>query len=106
VQPERQVPLHAVRQCASIGLAVRSCAVGLFRDNDVPWHGICMMRRQQSFVLHEEMMVRIPASLRHPALIIALKGAVVALLLVGVVLLVTPALPLLAMVGLLLLPAD
>jgi len=65
-----------------------------------------MMRRQRSFVLQEEMMVRIPSSLRHPALIVALKGAVVALLLIGVALLVTPAFPLLPMTVLLWLPAD
>ncbi len=51
-------------------------------------------------------MVRIPSSLRHPALIVALKGAVVALLLIGVALLVTPAFPLLPMTVLLWLPAD
>lgn len=51
-------------------------------------------------------MVRIPPPLRHPALIVAVKGVVIALLLVGVVLLVTPAFPLLAMAVLLWLPAD
>jgi hypothetical protein len=43
---------------------------------------------------------------RHPLLVAAGKGVVVVLLLLGVLLAVTPAFPLLAMVGLLWLPTD
>ncbi|MDQ2787865.1 MAG: hypothetical protein M3Y58_22990 [Chloroflexota bacterium] len=47
-----------------------------------------------------------PTLLPRHALIVALKSAVVALLLLGVVFVVTPAFPLLAMVGILWLPTD
>ncbi len=47
-----------------------------------------------------------PSLLHRHAVIVALKSAVVALLLLGVVFGVTPAFPLLAMVGILLLPTD
>lgn len=47
-----------------------------------------------------------PTLLHRHVLIVALKSAIVALLLLGVAFVVTPAYPLLAMVGILWLPTD
>lgn len=52
------------------------------------------------------MTIRIPPAAQSPALIVALKAAIVALLLLGVVLIVPLAFPLLAMVALVWLPTD
>lgn len=73
-----------------------------------PWHSICIGHNRGSPISQGAASMHYLSSTvqRYPHLIMAAKGAVVALLLLGVVLVVTPAFPLLAMVGLLWLPAD
>lgn len=72
-----------------------------------PWHDICIICSQGSPIDQgAASMHHLPSTLhRYPLLVAAGKG-VVALLLLGVVFVVIPAFPLLAMVGLLWLPTD
>ncbi len=72
------------------------------------WHDICIVPSQGSLIDQgTEPMRYLSSTFRHyPILIALVKGALVALLLLGVSLAVAPAFPLLAMVGLLWLPTD